>query len=151
EEFLSQLQISDAAIKEDEKLGGPNADLRKVLEKSITNNPDMVLPDEMPLPESLVPKKSQRIVKVTLERAIRSGTQHNLNVQLARLAPAVQGAQVASAEAAFDWVFFENFSWTATDEPRAASAIGGSAVGVSSDQRQVVDLTTGLRKKLDTG
>ncbi len=92
-----------------------------------------------------------RVVSLTLERAVRTGVNNNLNVQFARLAPSINEAQVVAAQAAFDWVFFSNFNWNDTDEPRTSPSIGGSTVGVTTDQRQVVELQTGIRRRLVTG
>jgi outer membrane protein TolC len=100
----------------------------------------------MPLADGLN-GKPPRTVSVTLEHTVRQGVEHNLNVQFARLAPAVMESQVVAAQAAFDWLFFHNFQWNSTDEPRVAT-FGNS---VNSSQQQVVDFTTGLRKRLVTG
>ncbi len=93
----------------------------------------------------------QRVVSVTLERAIKTAVQNNLNVQFARLAPVIKMDQLVAAQAAFDWVFFTNFQWTDQDQPRSSPSINGATVGVTSDQRQIVDTTLGLRRKLETG
>ncbi|MDX9910248.1 MAG: TolC family protein [Phycisphaerales bacterium] len=102
--------------------------------------------DALAMPPDLL-GMPQRTVSISLERAIRSATERNLEVQFARLAPAISGAQLVSAQAAFDWVFFSNLQWSSTDEPRQGNTFGGA----DSDSRQSVQSTTGLRKPLDTG
>lgn len=93
----------------------------------------------------------QQTTMVSLQQVIGSTVKHNLNVEFARIAPAISQAQVVAADAAFDWVFFSNGQWAETDEPRTSPSIGGSTVGVESDQRQVVDGTVGVRKPLISG
>lgn len=93
----------------------------------------------------------QATTTVSLQQAVASTIENNLNVEFARLAPAISQAQVVAADAAFDWVLFANTQWGETDQPRTSSSIGGSASGVSSDQRQALDNTVGLRKPLISG
>lgn len=150
ENQTSKIEIAERFLAQNEKLGGPKADLRTVLKRSFENDPNRPLPEEMPLGNALT-GRPPRTVGITLERTVRQTAQNNLNVQFSRLAPGVQESQVVAAQAAFDWLFFHNFQWTSTDAPRASPSIGGSTVGVSSDVRQQVDLTTGIRKRLVTG
>lgn len=91
------------------------------------------------------------VATIGLQRAVTTAVENNLNVQFARLAPAIGQAQLTAADAAFDWVFFGNTQWSATDQPRTSPSIGGSTVGVASDQRQVIDSTVGVRKPLVSG
>ena len=93
----------------------------------------------------------QRVVSVSLERSIRSAVRNNLNVEFARLAPMLRQADVVAAEAAFDWTFFSNARWSSTDRPQTSPSVGGATVGVSADQRQVVDFDVGLRRQLASG
>ncbi len=91
------------------------------------------------------------VATIGLQRAVKSAVENNLNVQFARISPAIGQAQLAAADAAFDWVLFGNTQWSATDQPRTSPSIGGSTVGVGSDQRQVLDSTLGVRKPLISG
>jgi outer membrane protein TolC len=93
----------------------------------------------------------QTAALVTLEHAVKSSVNHNLNVQFARLAPAISQNQLAAAEAAFDWVFFDNLTWNDTDQPRTNQSINGSQVGVTSNQLNAVDNAIGVRKPLISG
>lgn len=102
------------------------------------------------LPDDLTAKPS-RTVTVSLEHAIRSAVERNLQVQFARLAPAVSGAQLVAAEAAFDWTLFSNTEYSNVDEPQSRSTTSGILSGVTVDQRQNVSNTSGLRKPLETG
>ncbi|MBC7771668.1 MAG: TolC family protein [Pyrinomonadaceae bacterium] len=141
----AELKINEKFLEEDEKLGGPKADLRAILKKSLEKDPNRQIPEAMPLALGLN-GRPPRTVLITLEHAVRQGVEHNLNIQFARRAPAVMEAQVVAAQAAFDWLFFHNFQWNSTDEPRVRS--NGS---LDSDQRQVTDFTTGIRKRLFSG
>ena len=104
----------------------------------------------LPLPDDLTAQPS-RTVTVSLQHAIRSAVDRNLQVQFARLAPAVSGAQLVAAEAAFDWTLFSNLEWSNVDEPQTRSSTSGILTSVAVDQRQTVSNTTGLRKPLETG
>ena len=56
-----------------------------------------------------------------------------------------------AAEAAFDWVLFNNFTWNDTDQPRTNTSINGSQVGVTANQINAVDNALGVRKPLISG
>ncbi len=87
-------------------------------------------------------------VAISLEDAIRLAVQNNLDVQTARLAPAISRAQVVFAEAAFDATFFTTANWGKLDTPQPAGAIPGLSGDVQSE---TFELTTGLNKPLTTG
>jgi outer membrane protein len=107
-------------------------------------------PNLFPMNEDLL-GGPQRVARITLERAIKTAAENNLNVQFARLTPAINEAQVVSAEAAFDWVFFGNTQWQSIDETRPQQTIGFSTVGTTANQTDSVSQTAGLRKPLTTG
>ncbi len=91
---------------------------------------------------------AQSLVPITLERAVASAVTNNLDVQFARLAPAIAGDRVVAAEAAFDWVMVGTGSWNNQDEPRISTSLTG---GVTDNQQQVASQTFGLRRRLTTG
>ncbi|MBL8963175.1 MAG: TolC family protein [Phycisphaeraceae bacterium] len=93
----------------------------------------------------------RRIVAISLERAVKSCVENNLQVQFARIAPAVSEARVVQAEAAFDWTFFQNLTYNNIDQPRARTSLFPSTTGLTSDQQQNVISATGLRQRLTTG
>ena len=90
-------------------------------------------------------------VRMGLQRAVALAVAHNLDVKLAQIIPAISEAQVVEAEAAFDAVFFNDFSFTKTDRPQPVTVVGGIPVGTAMRKEQAVTLTTGIRKQLDTG
>ncbi len=134
ESRLDELGIKPEFMRELEEMAGPERLARM----------------EAPLGESVI-GPSQDVVHVTLEKAIIRAVEYNLNVQFARLAPAIAESQVTAAEAAFDWVFFSNFNWSKTDQARSQSRIGNQPIGVSTDERQIVSQSVGVRKALITG
>lgn len=95
--------------------------------------------------------RDPRLAVVNLERVVLTAVANNLDASFARFAPGIARAQVAEAEAAFDWTFFTNFSYQNIDEPRTRQAVGSSVFGVGVDQREVTELTSGLRRSLESG
>ncbi len=92
---------------------------------------------------------SQRIVPVTLRDAVRSALDQNLQVQSARITPAVREADVVAAEAAFDWTFFSEGRWVDTDQPQAGPGFLNLNRTVNSDQ--TLTGAAGLRRNLVSG
>jgi outer membrane protein len=104
----------------------------------------------LPLNEDLL-GRPQKVVAITLQHAVKTAVENNLQVQFARLAPALSEAQVVQAEAAFDWTFFQNLNYTNQDAPRARNSLAPSTTGLTSDVQQNVVSTTGLRQRLTSG
>jgi len=92
-----------------------------------------------------------RVLVVSLEDAVRLAVQNNLEVQFARLAPAVNEAQVVQAQAAFDWVFFSNLQFQRTDTPVVNRSSSGFNVGGAVRSSDVTSADVGLRKTLTSG
>jgi len=67
--------------------------------------------------------------RLSLQQAITSAVSNNLDVQSARLDPAISEAQVANAESVFDWVFFGSYDFARTDQVQATPIVGGVPVG----------------------
>ncbi len=92
------------------------------------------------------------VVGVALERAVRAGIGHNLDVEIARFGPALREADVVAAQAAFDWAFVSSVDWEDTDQLRGSISLpgfGGGGVVVSS--RQTVNGAAGLERTFVTG
>ena len=89
------------------------------------------------------------LVELSLQRAIALALRHNIDLRSARLTPAIAESQITQAEAVFDAVIFANADYALTDDP----AVGdGGIAGLSTDQqRDVLDLNGGIRKRLTTG
>lgn len=92
-----------------------------------------------------------RTVGITLEQVLRTSVRNNLQVEFARLEPAVQEAQLVQAQAAFDWVLYSNANFSSIDSPRTLSSVSGNVFAVRADVREDVDWTAGIRRNLSTG
>ncbi len=112
--------------------------------------PEATEPTQLDLGEGIIGYvvKSRR---VSLEHAVRSAAENNLEVQFARLAPAVSEAQLVAAEAAFDWTFFSNLTYSNTDEPRIQTSQSGFSFTIPAVAQQQVLTNMGLRRPLVTG
>ncbi len=94
----------------------------------------------------------QQAVSVSMQRAVLTAVGNNLAVQFARLSPAVDESRLLAAQAAFDWLFFTNFSWNSIDtESISSEQVAGVRPARTFDQRQVLTTQAGLRRSLTTG
>jgi outer membrane protein len=134
EDRTSQLQLKPEILAQLEKMAGP------------TSYEGV----ELPLGPDLY-GRPQKVVRITMERAVVSAVQRNLNVEFARLAPAISQQQYVAADAAFDWVVFASGQYNSTYAPRADSTFTGAPTGIVSDLREVSDFQGGLRKPLISG
>lgn len=101
---------------------------------------------DFPMDEDLL-GGDQRLVSISLERAIRSAAERNLQLQFDRISPAIAEAELVAAEAAFDWTFFVNGQYQSIDRPRTSTTFFGTA----ADVFEQTDVTAGLRRRLSTG
>ncbi len=133
EDRTSQLQLKPEILAQLEKMAGPQS----YLGQNLPLGPDLY-------------GRPQKVVRLTMERAIVGAVQRNLNVEFARLAPAISQQQYIAADAAFDWVVFTSAQYNSTNSPRADSSFT-SLTGVTTDVREVGDIQGGLRKPLISG
>jgi outer membrane protein len=108
--------------------------------------PDSYDPHTLALGEDLLGQPA-RAVEVSLARALRTATEHNLAVQFARLGPAVSEAQVQAAEAAFDWTLFASGTWNTTNNPQTSTTFSS----VTSTNVETIATSVGLRRSLVGG
>lgn len=92
-----------------------------------------------------------RTVTISLERAIKTALENNLELRFAQLAPAITRTQIVQAEAAFDWTFTTSLTQSWTDTPRPTQTVGLSRVGVQADVTETTNLTSGLQRRLTSG
>ncbi len=130
ENRIDQLRIKPEVLEKLETIGGPRS----------------YAGAELPTGQNLF-GRPVRTARVTMERAVQSAVQRNLNVEFARLGPAINQQQVVAAEAAFDWIFFTNAQYQSTDQPRTATNFST----VRTDEREIADVTAGFRKPLIAG
>lgn len=95
-------------------------------------------------------------VQMTLQRAVTLAVKHNIELQQARMVPAITQTRVTQAEAVFDAVFFTNIGWQKTDTPLPLSPSSGfvttnPALLGGPVQNETLQLTTGIRKDLASG
>ncbi|MGQ0628512.1 MAG: TolC family protein [Phycisphaerales bacterium] len=93
----------------------------------------------------------QRAVAVNLQRAVMTALENNLNVQFARVGPAIEEARRTAAEAAFDWTFFSTLQWTNQDQENVTQSNGVPNNIRTFDERQDVQGSIGLRQRTVTG
>ena len=87
-------------------------------------------------------------VAMSLRRVLHEAVANNLNIQIARLEPAVSQTLVLQAQAVFDAVYFVELSWSKLDTPRPPSTLSDV---FGSQQTDTLTGTTGIRKLLETG
>lgn len=126
-----------------ESLGIPEERMNQLREMG---GPGSYARGDFPMDDDLLGSE-QRMVTISMERAIRSAAQRNAQLQFDRLRPAISESQIVAAEAAFDWTFFVNGRYQSIDRPRTSSTFFGTAADVF-DQG---DLTTGVRRRLTSG
>jgi len=97
----------------------------------------------------LMGAEETRTMGMTLQRVIHLAARNNLDVQIARIQPAINQAQVAQAQADFDAIYFADFNFEKLDTPLPQSQPGLAQFGqVKSEERS---LNTGIRKTLTSG
>lgn len=89
----------------------------------------------------------QEAVMISLQRAILTSVENNLEVQFARLGPAAAEAQRQAAEAAFDTVLFGNVQFQKIDRPQVQTSV----IGITSVNTDTVSMASGVRRVLPTG
>lgn len=145
-------ELADAELRPEERVALRSSDPIPIKEEFRQELEEMAGPlyrdfESLDYGEDLMSIEA-RTVGVSLEHAIRSAVNNNLEVQFARLAPAISESDVIAAEAAFDWVFFSNLDWTNQDQISPTTSFGLTA---GQDQRRVTRNTTGIRRPLESG
>jgi outer membrane protein len=86
-------------------------------------------------------------IDLSLRKAIDLAVANNLEIQVARLQPAISQTQITQAKARFDALYFLDYDRQKLDTPRPSSALAT----FGSQQSETDTLTTGIRKTLTTG
>jgi outer membrane protein len=87
-------------------------------------------------------------LRLALQEAVALAVKNNLDLQVARMTPAISEARIVQAKAVFDATFFTNLNYSKLDTPQP----GGFVPGLSGNtQREDVQLSTGIRKPLISG
>lgn len=104
--------------------------------------------EPLQLGSDLLGRTGAQAVELSLRRAVELAMEHNLDVAVARLNPAIASTQLVQAQAVFDAVFFTTADWTKLDTPQPGGTIPGLA---SNRQSELLELRTGIRQPLITG
>lgn len=131
----SELPFNDERIEELGKMAGPGAyDLSKApsIGSNLRGEPSDILP-------------------ISLEEAIRSAVESNLDIQTARINPALGRQQLLAAQAAFDWTLFASANYNRVHEPQAVPVLNGVALGSDITKSDSYNFEAGVRKQLTTG
>lgn len=116
-----------------EQIGGPHAHAGK----------------ELQLGRDLMGATDVRQVAISLRHALHEAARNNLDVNVARMQPAIREATITQAEAVFDLIYFANFDVNQLDTPLPRTTPGLGAFGSSRDESGI--FSTGLRKPLASG
>lgn len=138
------------ALRRESRIEALHIDQKVLPELDAMAGPASYVNVEPPLGDPLLPGE-QRVANITLERAVRSAVEHNLDVQFARLAPAISEARLVAAQAAFDWVFFANSQWESVDDVSPNTSAFGANAEPTLSERQTVSTAAGFRRRLTTG
>lgn len=128
-----ELQLTDERRAELDRIGGPAAYDDK----------------QFDLGSNLMGSTTIRAVKISLREAVQMAARNNMDVQIARIQPAIREAEITQAEAAFDAIYFADLDFQKLDTPLPPTSLGlGNFGTVQQDERFLV---TGIRKPLTTG
>jgi outer membrane protein TolC len=91
------------------------------------------------------------ILPISLDETIRSAVESNLNIQTARINPALGQQQLLAAQAAFDWTLFADATYNRIEQPQVTRVLNGVALGSNFTKSDSYAFQAGLRKQLTTG
>ena len=87
-------------------------------------------------------------VALALDEAVARAVAGNLDLSVARVSPQIGAAQLAQAEAQFDWALFADGQYQKLDTPQPPGAVPGLSNDIRQDTRSG---TVGLRRDLRSG
>lgn len=162
EEELRQQVISSNRTYLEAAAAGPVIELTRPpsdVELELTNErraeldqlsgPEAYKDDPVDLGHDLMGRDDIEVVAMTLRKAIQTAARNNLDVEVARIQPAINQTQITEAQAEFDAVFFSNLNFQNLDTPLPPSQAGLAAFGSVQNDSQT--LNTGIRKNLISG
>ena len=127
-----EAQLSESRRAELDKMSGPDAYQGIKLNAGI----------------DLTGHEDTKSVNLSLQEAVAMAVRNNLDVQVARMTPAVSQTRIVQAQAVFDATFFTNLNFSNLDTPQPTGAVPSFS---GNTQRQTTELSTGIRKPLTTG
>ena len=115
------------------------------------SGPDAYDQDTMKLGADLLGDRDPNTVAMSLNRAIQLSVRNNLDVQVARLVPAINQTQITQAEAVFDAVVFSNLDHQKLDTPLPPTVSLAAEPLFGAVKSETTSWTTGIRKRLSSG
>ena len=88
------------------------------------------------------------VVRLSLQEAVALAVKNNLDLQVARMTPAISEARIVQAQGVFDATFFTNVNFNKLDTPQPPGAVTGFS---GNTRREETQLSTGIRKPLVSG
>ena len=88
---------------------------------------------------------------ITIDQAVLWAIKNNLDLQLARLEPAISKQSYIQADSVFDFVFAGNASNSGVKIPQQQTLVGGIQLGASESVSDVQTYEASLAKKLTSG
>ncbi|MDP7008363.1 MAG: TolC family protein [Phycisphaerales bacterium] len=88
---------------------------------------------------------------ITVEEAVQSAIANNLDLELAKLEPAISKQAEIQAEAVFDYLFAASATQRGVQLPQQQTVVGGIPTGVTEVKSSVQAYEASLAKKLTTG
>ena len=109
-----------------------------------------------PLPQNLdlgpaLDDQPESLIPLSLSQALQNTLQHNVDNQIARLTPRLAESEVIIEQSEFDWTAFASGTFGETDQPQAATALGGTIIGVSRSESTDANVSAGIRKRIQLG
>jgi outer membrane protein TolC len=95
--------------------------------------------------------RPQTEVAISLEQAIATAVEGNLDVEIARVQRAINAEDVIAAEAAFDAVLYGTADLIKSDEPTAVPVLRGIPLGAAVSVRDTTEYEAGVRRRLIYG
>lgn len=89
------------------------------------------------------------VMHLSLQEAIEKSLLANLDINIARIQPAISEQDILRAEAVFDTVLFANIDWASQDTPGVATP--GFAAQGGDQQSETLSLQAGIRQQFSTG
>jgi outer membrane protein TolC len=128
------------------------ADRRQELDELSPDPPtdDGLIADPLDLGPDLT-GSDQDSTAISLEAAVRTSVKNNLTIQISRIQPAVNEADVVAAEAVFDSIFFADTAFTKVDQPTTVPILNGIPLGTPFNAARSYRFETGVRRTLTSG
>lgn len=125
-------ELSDERRAELDEMSGPSA----YKDRELQTGTDLTGSDAAPA------------VRLSLQQAVALAVKNNLDLQVARMTPAISEARIVQAQGVFDATFFTNANLSKLDTPQPTGNVPGFS---GNTKREDIQLSTGIRKPLISG